>query len=85
VYSTDSNYSLYVEDVMWGTWNLVENRYQATESVIDEAAMDEADKEIVREYNATIKKVTEDLSNYKFNTAVSTLMILMNKLDKYKV
>ena len=30
----------------------------------------------------TIKKVTEDLSNLKFNTAVSSLMILTNDLDK---
>lgn len=30
----------------------------------------------------TIKKVTEDLSNLKFNTAVSSLMILTNELDK---
>ena len=32
--------------------------------------------------NQTIKKVTEDLSNLKFNTAVSQLMILTNDLDK---
>lgn len=30
----------------------------------------------------TIKKVTEDLSNLKFNTAVSSLMMLTNELDK---
>ena len=30
----------------------------------------------------TIKKVTEDLNNLKFNTAVSSLMILTNDLDK---
>ena len=29
----------------------------------------------------TIKKVTEDIENYRFNTAVSALMILANELD----
>ena len=32
--------------------------------------------------NKTIKKVTEDLVTLKFNTAVSSLMILTNELDK---
>ena len=30
----------------------------------------------------TIKKVTEDLDNMKFNTAVSALMILLNEMEK---
>ena len=33
--------------------------------------------------NKTIKKVEFDLSNLKFNTAVSTLMIMLNEYDKY--
>ena len=32
--------------------------------------------------NQTIKKVTEDLSNMKYNTAVSALMIFLNELEK---
>ncbi len=32
--------------------------------------------------NQTIKKVTEDLDNMKYNTAVSALMILLNELEK---
>ena len=32
--------------------------------------------------NKTIKKVTEDLDNLKFNTAVSSLMILLNEMEK---
>jgi leucyl-tRNA synthetase len=27
----------------------------------------------------TVKKVTEDISDYKFNTAISALMILLNE------
>ncbi len=32
--------------------------------------------------NKTIKKVTEDLDNLKFNTAISSLMILLNEMEK---
>lgn len=32
--------------------------------------------------NQTIKKVSEDLDNMKYNTAVSALMILLNEMDK---
>jgi len=32
--------------------------------------------------NKTIKKVEEDMDNLKFNTAVSSLMILLNKFEK---
>ena len=32
--------------------------------------------------NQTIKKVTEDLENIKYNTAVSALMILLNELER---
>ena len=32
----------------------------------------------------TIKKVTEDIDNLKFNTAISSLMILVNEMEKQK-
>lgn len=32
----------------------------------------------------TIKKVTEDIENFKFNTAISSLMIFLNELEKEK-
>jgi len=32
--------------------------------------------------NKTIKKVTEDLDNLKYNTAISSLMILLNEMEK---
>ena len=32
----------------------------------------------------TIKKVSEDLENFKFNTAISSLMILVNEMEKEK-
>lgn len=32
--------------------------------------------------NNTIKKVTEDIENFRFNTAISALMILLNEMEK---
>lgn len=34
--------------------------------------------------NATIKKIEEDIENFKFNTAISALMILLNHFEKEK-
>jgi leucyl-tRNA synthetase len=46
----------------------------------------DADKELNYVLNATIKKVTDDLgSRFNFNTAISSIMILVNDLYKYKV
>ena len=68
------------------TWNLAEQRFVPVADDISVADLDQQDKDLERERNAAIKKVTEDISDgYKFNTAVSTLMILMNTIDKYKV
>ena len=39
-------------------------------------------KDIDRLVNKTIKKVTEDIDTFRFNTAVSALMILVNELEK---
>lgn len=41
-------------------------------------------KEIDILLNQSIKKVGEDIKNLKFNTAVSTLMILVNKFEEYR-
>jgi len=38
----------------------------------------EEDKNTIKLLNKTIKKVGEDIENYKFNTAISALMILVN-------
>jgi len=42
------------------------------------------DYELEKLIHQTIKKVTEDIENFKFNTAVSSLMILANRLEKQK-
>ena len=39
-------------------------------------------KKLVSLINKTIKKVGEDIENFRFNTAVSQLMILVNEMEK---
>ncbi len=51
----------------------------------DAAGLDEADKELCRALNASIKKVTEDVEQrFNFNTAISSLMELVNAMYAYK-
>lgn len=66
-------------------WNAVEHRCSILDGAIEEKNFDDADKDMERLRHATIKKVTADISTHKFNTAISSLMVLMNKVDKYKV
>lgn len=40
--------------------------------------------DITKLFHKTIKKVTEDIANLKFNTAISAMMILVNKMAKEK-
>lgn len=42
----------------------------------------EYSSELEKDIHKTIKKVTEDIDSLKFNTAVSSLMILLNKMEK---
>jgi leucyl-tRNA synthetase len=44
--------------------------------------LNEYSKEVEILMNQTIKKVTDDLTSIKYNTAVSALMILLNELEK---
>lgn len=39
-------------------------------------------KEIITQLHKTIKKVSEDIEQFKFNTAVSTMMIFLNEAEK---
>lgn len=41
-------------------------------------------EEMDRQFHKTIKKVTEDINNFKFNTAISAMMILVNQMAKEK-
>ena len=61
-------------------WNLVQEFTEAKEGEVSEANQ----KEMLRIAHATIKKVTEDIEDDKFNTAVSSMMEAVNALYKIK-
>jgi len=66
-------------------WNTVENRFKPI-GTIGPMTMDSDDKELERERHLAIKRTTENMQKgFKFNTAISAIMILMNKIDRYKV
>jgi len=73
----------YQQDVSWSTDSLrgckrfLDRIYKLGEKLSDKEGY--TNETLVHQ---TIKKVTDDLSNLKFNTAVSQLMILTNDLDK---
>ncbi len=62
------------------TWNLVQEYIEAGEVQLDEKAK----AEILKTAHYTAKKVTEDIENDKFNTAVSSMMQAVNNYFKYK-
>ncbi|CAK1241372.1 leucine--tRNA ligase [Fructobacillus evanidus] len=59
-------------------WRLLINE----DGSVTDKLTDKADDTLKKEYNLTVKKVTEDLENMHFNTAISTLMVFVN--DAYK-
>jgi len=64
-------------------WNLVEQRYKHDHTA-NAATLTGAEKELERERNLAIKKVTMDIQDgFKFNTAISGIMVLVNKIEKY--
>ena len=60
---------------LFRVWNLFEGKIEETEPDLAEG----------RFLNKTIKKVGEDIEKFRFNTAISALMILVNGLSSKKV
>ncbi len=68
-------------------WDLVEKRYSITKNK-ELLILDVEDKELERQRNIAIKEMTEDIEydwHFKFNAAISRIMILANKIEKYCV
>ncbi|MBI3961817.1 MAG: class I tRNA ligase family protein, partial [Deinococcus sp.] len=57
---------------------------QAVPARVDPGALLGAERELYRRVNQTIKKVTDDTDNFRFNTAIAALMELLNDLAKYR-
>ena len=58
-------------------WNLIIDRNQMKDSRQSKIPLN-----LDRLIHQTIKKVTEDIQNFRFNTAISALMILVNEMEK---
>jgi len=64
-------------------WRLIVD--PETGSLLDSVQDTEADETTFRILHQTIKKVTEDVENYAFNTAISQMMIFVNHMSKQNV
>jgi len=75
-------------DGLEGAWRFLNRVYQMVEKRYDgnvlPPANDEAYQTLERERNKAIKSVTQSFEEgYKFNTAISHMMVLANAIDKY--
>lgn len=75
----------FTQNISWstagviGTYKFLEKVWKLSEKVVDRLVLD---KEIKILLNQTIKKVGEDIEGFRFNTAISALMILANKFEQ---
>ncbi len=72
-------------DSMVGSRRFLERVYKLVSSIIRQPADQVSgvkNSNLERLLHQTIKKVTEDIENFKFNTAISALMILLNEMEK---
>ena len=66
-------------DGVVGTRRFVEKVWKLQNKVVSGGSITQ---DVTNLLQTTIKKVTEDIEEFKFNTAVSSLMILVNALEK---
>ncbi len=64
-------------DGMVGSRRFVERVWRIGETLSPETSID-----VLKSLHKTIKKVSEDIVNFNFNTAVSAMMILINEIEK---
>ena len=64
-----------------GVRRFLERVYNASDKV---KKVKTKNKELEKLLHLTIKKVEEDIENFRFNTAISSLMVLLNKMEKEK-
>lgn len=70
------------EEGITGSRRFVERVWRASYKVTEE---DVQSKELQKVLHKTIKKVTEDIESFNFNTAVSAMMICLNEMEKQEV
>ncbi|MDQ5901548.1 MAG: leucyl-tRNA synthetase [Patescibacteria group bacterium] len=69
-------YTSWNTDGLVGTRRFLERVWRAKERI------GEPNQEVDILVNKTIKKITEDIENFRFNTSVSSMMILVNKMEE---
>lgn len=77
-YSKDAAWN---EDSLNGCAKFLDRVYNLGETIIDEDIISKENEKII---NKGIKKVSEDIENLKYNTAVSTLMTMLNEFNVNK-
>ncbi|MFT7644390.1 MAG: leucyl-tRNA synthetase [Candidatus Paceibacteria bacterium] len=65
------------QDGLAGSRRFLERVYGLSQHI-----QDEEPKEVTTLLHKTIKKVTDDIEGFKFNTAISAMMILLNQAEK---
>jgi len=64
-----------------GVRRFLERVWNLSEKISDQT---ESDKKVVTMIHQTIKKVSEDIIEMHFNTAISSMMMLVNELNKFE-
>ncbi len=67
-----------------GVFNFLKKMWRLYHLSPDLSSQSEADAKALKVLHRTIKKITEDIENYSFNTAVSAFMICVNELTDVK-
>lgn len=75
------------QPISWSTDNMVGSRrflerVWKLESKVTKSIKSRENSKFERLIHQTIKKTTEDIENFRFNTAISSLMILLNEMEK---
>jgi len=77
------------QEIAWSTESMIgprrfiERVWKMTDKVLDEEkSADHTSSPVIRILHKTVKKVTEDIESLRFNTAISSLMICANELEK---
>jgi leucyl-tRNA synthetase len=89
---TERVYTLFLgppeEEVEWneeavsGAYRFLNRLWRAADALEGATATAPSDAELERKRHETIKRVTDDMERFKFNTAVAALMELLNALTK---
>ena len=62
---------------------IIENTNELKKEESDIEKIEDKEKELLRTKNQTIKEMTEDIDDFRFNTAIARSMELSNKINEY--